>query len=52
MHKHQRRSNLTELFEVLMFANSCVEVNQGWLTDSEMNTFSVNQEVILPPPSE
>ena len=42
MHKYQTRSNLTELLEVLMFANNCVEVNQGWLADSEMNTCTLN----------
>jgi hypothetical protein len=42
MHKYQTRNNLTELLVVLMFANSCVEVNQGWLADSEMNTCIAN----------
>jgi len=42
MHKYQTRSNLTELLDVHMFANSCVEVNQGWLVDSEMNTCTVS----------
>ena len=42
MHKYQTRSNLTELLDVPKFANSCVEVNQGWLVDSEMNTCAVS----------
>jgi len=42
MHKYQTRSNLTELLDVRMFANSCVEVNQGWLVDLEMNTCTVS----------
>jgi hypothetical protein len=49
---YQTRRNLSELLEVLMFANSCVEVNQGWLADSEMNICTLNEEVIHPPPSE
>jgi len=42
MRKYQTRSNLTELLDVLKFANSCVEVNQGWLVDSEMNICAVS----------
>jgi hypothetical protein len=42
MRKYQTRSNVTELLEVLMFADSRVEVNQGWVADLEMNTCTVN----------
>lgn len=42
MDKYQTRSNLTKFLDVLMFASNSVEVNQGWLADSEMNSFKVN----------